>query len=64
MAIPMSENIAMTGVKVEYMGSPNKETKGSWVEYPQRFFMGEGLEGKNAEIWLKYTEIYSLKVVD
>ena len=55
MAILVSENIAMTGVKVEYMGSPNKETKGSWVEYPQRYFMGEGLEGKKTEVWLKYT---------
>ena len=54
MAIPVSD-IAMTGVKVEYMGSPNKETKGSWVEYPQRYFMGVGLEGKKTEVRLKYT---------
>ena len=50
MAILVSENI-----KVEYMGSPNKETKGSEDEYPQRYFMGEGLEGKKAEIWQRYT---------
>ena len=45
----------MTGVKVEYMGSPNKETKWSEVEYPPRYFMGERLEGKKAEIWQRYT---------
>ena len=55
MAILVSENIAMTDVKVEYRGSPNKETKGSEDEYPHRHFMGEELEGKKAEIWQRYT---------